>query len=201
MVTPNHRRTTTHEAISDAADLVNLAGFDPRLRLDIRYAGSDNFTGSPVYSQAAAWLQREVAEALARAHDLAREAGYGFLILDAYRPWHVTQTFWNSYPDYRDFVADPASGSVHNRGCAIDLTLVDLKSGEELPMPSGYDEFTERAYPTYTGGDPERLANRDRLRAFMEAEGFAVHPHEWWHFDHPSWRNYPVLNIDFEDLT
>jgi len=182
-------------------DLVDLATFDPRLVLDIRYARADNFTGHAVYDKAAAWLHREAAGALRRAHDRAREEGFGFMVLDAYRPWHVTETFWHDYPDYRDFVADPAIGSVHNRGCAVDLTLIDLESGQELPMPSGYDEFTERAYPTYAGGDPERLANRDRLRAFMEAEGFTVHPHEWWHFDHASWRDYPVLNIDFEDLS
>ena len=183
------------------AGLVDLAGFDPRLVFDIRYAGTDNFTGHAVYAKAGAWLQREVAEALRRVHDRMREAGYGLLVLDAYRPWHVTKTFWEEYPQFREFVADPAVGSVHNRGCAIDLTLIDLASSRELPMPSGYDEFTERAYPTYTGGDPARLANRDRLRAFMEAEGFAVHPHEWWHFDHRSWRHYPVLDIDFGVLS
>jgi zinc D-Ala-D-Ala dipeptidase len=180
--------------------LVDLARFDPRLVLDIRYAGTDNFTGRPVYAQACAWLQREVAEALRRTHDRARRQGLGLLILDAYRPWHVTRTFWNEYPDYRDFVADPAEGSVHNRGCAVDLTLLDLATDRELVMPSGYDEFSERAYPTYSGGDPARLANRDRLRALMEAEGFGVHPHEWWHFNHRCWHDHPVLNIDFEDL-
>lgn len=182
------------------SDLVNLAAFDPRLVLDIRYASRDNFTGHAIYSLAAAWLQCKAAESLVRAHDRAREKGFGLLILDAYRPWHVTQTFWENYPNYREFVADPATGSVHNRGCAVDLTLVDLVTGNEVSMPSGYDEFTERAYPTYAGGDPKRLANRDTLRAFMEAEDFAVHPHEWWHFDHACWRDYPVLNIDFEDL-
>jgi len=180
--------------------LVDLATFDPRLAFDIRYARADNFTGHTVYGKAAAWLQLEAAEALCRAHDRSREEGFGFLVLDAYRPWHVTETFWHDYPDYRDFVADPATGSVHNRGCAVDLTLIDLATGRELSMPSGYDEFTERAYPTYRGGAPERLANRDRLCAFMQTEGFAVHPHEWWHFDHHAWPRYPVLNIDFEQL-
>lgn len=181
-------------------DLVDLARFDPRLALDIRYAGADNFTGRALYAQARAWLQREVAEALRTVHDQARAQGYGLLILDAYRPWHVTQALWHEYPQYRDFIATPATGSVHNRGCAVDLTLLDLASGDELPMPSGYDEFSERSYPTYMRADPAVLANRDLLRALMEAQGFAVHPHEWWHFDHCAWRNYPVLNIDFEDL-
>ncbi|HXH64884.1 MAG TPA: M15 family metallopeptidase, partial [Mariprofundaceae bacterium] len=122
------------------------------------------------------------------------------LILDAYRPWHVTRELWEAFPQYRGFIADPAAGSVHNRGCAVDLTLLDAASGREAAMPSGYDEFSERAYPTYAGGDPARLANRDLLRACMEAEGFAVHPREWWHFDHRCWRDHPVLDIDFGDL-
>lgn len=183
-----------------AHDLVDLARYDPRLVFDIRYAGANNFTGRPVYIRAGAWLQREVAEDLRRAHDRARAQGCGLLILDAYRPWRVTRAFWEGYPQYRGFIADPAEGSVHNRGCAVDLTLFDLASGRELAMPSGYDEFDERAYPTYSDGDPTRLANRDLLRALMEAEGFAVHPHEWWHFDHHSWRRHPVLDIGFDDL-
>jgi zinc D-Ala-D-Ala dipeptidase len=182
------------------SDMIDLAAFDPRLRLDIRYAGHDNFAGRPLYTQARAWLQRQVAVDLRHAHDRAREHGFGLLILDAYRPWHVTRDLWHAYPQYRDFVADPETGSVHNRGCAVDLTLFDLATSHELAMPSGYDEFSERAYPDYAGGEPSRLANRDRLRSWMEGAGFTVHPREWWHFDHHTWPHYPVLDIDFADL-
>lgn len=181
-------------------DLVDLAASDPRLKLDIRYAGHDNFAGRPLYAQARAWLQRRVAEDLRRAHDRAREHGCGLLILDAYRPWHVTRSLWHEFPQYRGFIADPETGSVHNRGCAVDLTLFDLATGRELAMPSGYDEFSDRACPDYAGGEPSRLTNRDRLRALMEAEGFAVHAREWWHFDHHAWPHYPVLDVDFADL-
>lgn len=168
--------------------------------LDIRYAGAGNFAGRPLYRQARAWLQREVAESLRRAHDRVRTRGYGLMILDAYRPWHVTRTLWYEFPEYRDFIADPKTGSVHNRGCAVDLTLFDHATGHELAMPSAYDEFSERAYPGYAGGEPAQLASRDLLRACMEAEGFTVHPREWWHFDHHAWCDYPVLDIDFEEL-
>jgi len=182
-------------------DLVDLARFDARLAFDIRYAGPDNFTGRPVYPVAAAWLQREAAESLVRAHDRIRALGLGLglVVLDAYRPWHVTRAFWEAYPEYRDFVADPAAGSVHNRGCAVDLSLIDGE-GRELAMPSGYDEFGVHAYPDYAGGNADARANRERLRAAMEAEGFAVHPREWWHFDHESWRRYPLLDIGFSEL-
>lgn len=180
--------------------LIDLARFDPRLALDIRYAGHDNFTGRPLYAAAAAWLQRGVAEDLRRAHERARAHGYGLLILDAYRPWRVTRTLWQAYPQYRDFIADPRIGSVHNRGCAVDVTLIELATGRELAMPSGFDEFSERAYPDYAGGDPSRLAHRDRLRAWMEEQGFTVHAREWWHFDHRCWPRYPVLDVDFPDL-
>jgi D-alanyl-D-alanine dipeptidase len=181
-------------------DLVDLVRFDTRLVLDIRYAGANNFTGRPVYPKAAAWLQRQAAMALVRAHDRIRTQGLSLLVLDAYRPWHVTRDFWQAYPEYRDFVADPAVGSVHNRGCAVDVSLVD-NLGRELPMPSGYDEFAASAYPDYAGGDAGARANRELLRAAMEAEGFAVHPREWWHFDHESWRQYPLLDIAFKDLS
>jgi D-alanyl-D-alanine dipeptidase len=167
--------------------------------LDIRYAGRDNFTGRPVYPVATAWLQRQAALALVRAHDRLQALGHTLIVLDAYRPWRVTRDFWAAYPEYRGFIADPQTGSVHNRGCAVDVTLADA-AGRALPMPSGYDEFSARAYPDYAGGDPAPLANRERLRAAMTAEGFAVHPREWWHFDHESWRQYPLLDIGLEDL-
>lgn len=189
---PHPPETTRH-------GLVDLARFDARLTFDIRYARHDNFTGRPVYPEAAAWLQRQTAEALVRAHDRIQAQGLGLVVLDAYRPWHVTCAFWEAYPEFRDFVADPSVGSVHNRGCAVDLSLIDAE-GQGLAMPSAYDEFSERAYPDYAGGDAGARANRDLLRAAMEAEGFAVHPREWWHFDHESWRQYPLLDLAFSDL-
>ena len=186
--------------LTEPNDLVDLSEFDPRLKLDIRYAGANNFTGRAVYPEASAWLQRCAAEALRRAHHRALQEGYGFLVFDAYRPWCITLQFWEQYPAYREFVADPAAGSVHNRGCAVDLSLFELNSGKEVEMTSSYDEFTERAYPDYAGGTSRQRELRDRLRAWMEIEGFSVHPHEWWHYDYINWERYPVLDVQFAEL-
>jgi D-alanyl-D-alanine dipeptidase len=182
-------------------DLVELTSLDPTIRLDVRYATADNFLSTPVYAEARAFLQRPAAEALARAHRALRRDGYGLLVHDAYRPWWVTRVFWDATPpDKREFVADPAKGSRHNRGCAVDLTLFRLSDGRAVEMPSLYDEMTERAYPGYAGGTPERRARRDLLRAAMEREGFSVFESEWWHFDHRDWRAYPMLNVGFEAI-
>lgn len=177
-----------------ASDLVDLAGFDPRLKLDIRYATSNNFMSSVLYPTARALLQRPAAEALRRAHDRLRAQGYGLVVLDAYRPWRVTRAMWDRFPRARAFLADPLKGSRHNRGAAVDVTLFDLGSGTPVAMPSDYDEFSERAHPDFPGGTPAQRAARDRLRAAMEAEGFSVYANEWWHFDHRDWQTYPVLD-------
>jgi D-alanyl-D-alanine dipeptidase len=179
-------------------DLVDVAALDPTILLDLRYATSDNFLGVSVYepAEARAYLQRPAAEAVARVHRALRETGHGLLIHDAYRPWWVTRLFWDATPSaMRDFVADPAKGSRHNRGCAVDLTLYSLTDGRAVEMPSLYDEMSERSHPTWAGGTPEQRRRRDLLRAAMEREGFAVFEWEWWHFDHRDWRQYPILNV------
>lgn len=120
---------------------------------------------------------------------------------DAYRPWYVTKLFWDATPvDKHRFVANPATGSRHNRGCAVDLTLYDLKTGAAIAMPSLYDEMSERAYPDYAGGDAAARAHRDLLRRYMEAEGFAVYEFEWWHFDYRDWKDYAIQNVRFDDI-
>jgi D-alanyl-D-alanine dipeptidase len=178
-------------------DLVDLHRLDPTLRIDLRYATRDNFVGRAVYPpHARALLQRPAAEALARANARLAERGLVLVVLDAYRPWSVTKLFWDLTPRAdREFVADPKQGSRHNRGCAVDLTLADRATGRELPMPSAYDEFTERAHPAYPGGPEPERANRDLLRQTMESEGFTVYENEWWHFDWQGWREYPVLDL------
>lgn len=183
------------------SELVEPARLDATLRLDIRYAGRDNFLGRPVYSEARAFLQRPAAEALVRAHKRLRPGGYGILVHDGYRPWSVTKLFWDATPpDKKVFVADPARGSRHNRGCAADITLYDLKTGLAVPMPSAYDEMTERAYPDYPGGSGEARRLRTLLREAMEAEGFTVYEYEWWHFDYKDWRLYRVADIPFSAI-
>jgi len=182
-------------------DLVELVTLDPTIHLDVRYAGSDNFLSTPVYTQARAFMQRPAAEALVAASAELREHGWGVLVHDAYRPWYVTKVFWEATPDdKKDFVADPAKGSKHNRGCAVDLTLYALASGKPAVMPSLYDEMTERAAADYPGGTAEQRRRRQVLRAAMEAHGFVVNPREWWHFDYRDWEQYPILNVPFEEL-
>jgi zinc D-Ala-D-Ala dipeptidase len=184
-------------------DLVEIIKLDPTIRLDVRYATTNNFLHRAVYSQARAFLQRPAAEALVRAHQKLKPKGYGILVFDGYRPWSVTKIFWDSASEAErkiEFVANPKKGSRHNRGCAADISLFELATGKEVPMPSGYDEFSERANPNYAGGSAESRALRDMLRAAMESEGFTVYPEEWWHFDFNDWRQYRILNVPLEAI-
>ena len=184
------------------SDLVEIVSIDSTIHLDIRYATPKNFTGRAVYGEARAFLQRPAAEALARANAALKEKGYGLLVFDGYRPWRVTKIFWDiTPPEKRTFVADPAKGSKHNRGCAVDLTLYDLKTGAAVEMPSDYDEMSERAYPTYAGGTKEQRERRDLLREAMERAGFFVYAYEWWHFDFKDWLEYPIMDAPFAELT
>jgi D-alanyl-D-alanine dipeptidase len=182
-------------------DLVELVKLDPGIKLDIRYAGTNNFLGQAVYPEARAFLQRPAAEALVAAHrDLARH-GYGLFVHDGYRPWAITKLFWDmTSGQQREFVADPAQGSKHNRGCAVDLTMYDLALGTAVEMPGGYDEMTRRSYPDYQGGSPEARAKRDLLRQVMERHGFTVEPNEWWHFNYKDWPEYPITDVPFSAI-
>ena len=182
-------------------DLVALTSMDPAIKLDVRYATTNNFLGTSVYSESAAFLQRPAAEALARVQHNLQAAGYGLLIHDAYRPWYVTKIFWEATPpDKRIFVADPSQGSRHNRGCAVDLSLYDLTTGRPIEFVGVYDEMSERSYAGYPGGTSLERWHRDLLRSAMEDEGFLVYPFEWWHFDYVDWPKYPILNLTFEQL-
>jgi D-alanyl-D-alanine dipeptidase len=182
-------------------DLVDLASLNTTIHLDIRYATTNDFLGTPVYTQARAFLQRPAAEALVRALLRLRPYGYALLIHDSYRPWYVTKIFWDATPpEDKIFVADPAQGSRHNRGCAVDLTLYELKTGKPVEMPGTYDEMSPRSFPDYPGGTSLQRWHRDLLRWAMESEGFTVYEHEWWHFDYKDWHEYPILNVPFEKL-
>lgn len=182
-------------------DLVELTKLDETIKLDVRYATANNFAGRAVYKEARAFLQRPAAEALVRASRALREKGYGLAVFDGYRPWFVTKLFWDITPeDKKQFVANPSKGSRHNRGCAVDLTLYDLKTGREVEMTGEYDEMSERSHISYAGGTPEQRRLRDTLRAAMEAEGFTVYEPEWWHYDYRDWRQYPILNLGFGEI-
>jgi beta-N-acetylhexosaminidase/D-alanyl-D-alanine dipeptidase len=186
------------------ADLVDLHAVDPTIRLDIRYATGDNFAGEAVYPVARCLLRRPVAEALARAQEGLRERGLGLLVWDCYRPFRVQQRFWELVPDER-YVARPAAdaegrpveGSRHNRGAAVDLTLVDGE-GRELAMPTGYDDFSTRAYRTSLDAAPQQRANSLLLEEVLAAEGFTPLATEWWHFDGPGWPAYGLLDVPLD---
>ncbi len=176
-------------------DLVDVRSLDKSIALDVRYATNANFLATPVYGKAQVRLQRSAAEAVVRAHRALKAKGYGLMLHDGYRPWFVTWVFWNATPEAsRDFVADPSKGSKHNRGCAIDLTLVDLKTKKPVDMPGLYDEMSSRSYPDYGGGTSRQRAMRQMLREAMELEGFTVYETEWWHFDYKDWPRFAIGN-------
>jgi D-alanyl-D-alanine dipeptidase len=181
--------------------LVELKKLDKTIKLDVRYATANNFAGRAVYKEARAFLQRPAAEALARVSRALKEKGYGLAVFDAYRPWFVTKLFWDITPEgKKQFVANPSKGSRHNRGCAVDLTLYDLKTGREVEMTGEYDEMSERSHINYAGGTEEQRRLRDLLRAAMAAEGFTVYEPEWWHYDYKDWKQYPILNLGFDEI-
>jgi D-alanyl-D-alanine dipeptidase len=184
------------------SDLVELIKLDPTIRLDVRYATTNNLFGTVFYSEPRAFMQRPAAESLVRANSKLKPLGYGLLVHDAYRPWYVTKVFWDATPtDKKIFVADPSQGSRHNRGCAVDITLYDLKTKRPIEMVSTYDETTDRAYPDYPGGTSLQRWHRDLLRSALEAEGFKVYPAEWWHFDFNDWQKYPIMNVRFDQIS
>jgi serine beta-lactamase-like protein LACTB len=183
------------------SDLVELVKLDPTIKLDVRYASTDNFLSTPFYRSAKAFMQKPAAQALVRVHRGLMKQGYGLMVFDGYRPWSVTKMFWDATPaNLKIFVADPKQGSRHNRGCAVDLTLYDRKTGKAVEMVGGYDEMSDRSWPGYLGGTALGRYHRDLLRRAMEAEGFTVYEAEWWHFDYKDWRKYPIGNRTFEEI-
>ncbi|MHB1424927.1 MAG: serine hydrolase [Gemmataceae bacterium] len=183
------------------SDLVELIRLDDSIKLDIRYATTNNFLSTPFYQSPKAYMQRPAAEALVRVHKKLAERGYGLLVYDGYRPWSVTKMFWDATPEpLRVFVADPSQGSRHNRGCAVDLTLYERSTGKPVEMIGGYDEMSDRSYPDYLGGTSLQRYHRDLLRRAMQEEGFTVYEAEWWHFDYKDWRKYAIGNKTFEQL-
>ena len=176
-------------------ELVDITALDSTISLDIRYATINNFLGTPVYERPVAMLQRPAAEALARANQALRPLRYTLMVYDAYRPWYVTKIFWDATPDsLRWLVANPAEGSKHNRGAAVDVTLYDLEARRPVEMTSTYDEATTRARADDPGGTSVQRFHRAVLRRVLENEGFTVNPLEWWHFDYKDWRQYPISN-------
>jgi len=181
--TPNHPE-----------DLVDVEKLIPGIVLDIRYATTNNFTGQRLYPSAKCYLRRAAAEKLRTAQAELATSGYGLKIFDGYRPLSVQRKMWEVFPQ-PGYVADPKKGSRHNRGAAVDVTLIRLADGSELTMPTPYDDFTERAHRNFADLPEEAIRNRNLLEAVLTKRGFVGLPTEWWHFDDADWKNYPLLDI------
>lgn len=193
--------TTMNIISSTQHNLIDITTVIPNIQLDIRYATTNNFTGKQVYPDIAAhhcFLQEPAAHALAAVQKELAPHNLQLKIFDAYRPHAVQFIFWDLMPDER-YVGNPAKGSKHNRGCAVDVTLTNL-DGVEVAMPSEFDDFSEQAHANYTGNNEHVRANLTLLQQIMTKHGFAVFPTEWWHFDYKDWNQYPILDVPFEDL-
>ena len=181
--------------------LISVTSADAGIKLDVRYAATNNFLGLKLYEEAQAFLQRPAAEALGRVQQQLKLYGYGLLVHDAYRPWYVTKMIWDATPaEQRSSLDDPAQGSRHNRGAAVDVSLYDIMTGATVGMISGYDEFSPRASAAYVGGTSLERWRRDLLRQLMEREGFSADAAMWWHFDYHDWQQYPIMNKSFADI-
>jgi D-alanyl-D-alanine dipeptidase len=180
-------------------ELINLENFISSIKLDIRYATTNNFTGKIVYPEVKAFARKPVAESLKKVQEFLENKGLGLMIYDAYRPYSISLKFYEIYPD-TNFVAAPWLGSRHNRGCAVDISLYNLKDGKQLSMPSEYDDFSEKAHPDYSNLTDSVIANRTMLINIMKEYGFTVYPTEWWHYDFKGWNNFKLMDIQFKDL-
>ncbi|MGN8058880.1 M15 family metallopeptidase [Pedobacter sp. 22163] len=180
-------------------ELVEIKKAIPNIKLDIRYATKNNFMQQVMYKQARAFARKPVVESLKKIQKELNKKGYGLKIFDGYRPYAITIEFYKKASD-KNFVANPAKGSKHNRGCAVDLTLINLKTGKEIPMPTPYDSFSAAAAAKYEKVSPEAKKNRDFLIAIMGKYQMNVLENEWWHYDFSGWKNYDLMDIPFEKL-
>lgn len=180
-------------------ELVELTSLVPDLVLDIRYATPHNLLGEPAYTQARAFLRKPAAEALQQVQQDLRLLGLGLCIYDAYRPYAVTVRFFEQIRN-ESFAAPPWRGSRHNRGCSVDVGLVEYATGRHLPLPTDYDEMTPEAHSRFSQLPPHILFNRSVLLAAMKRQGFINYPNEWWHYDHQRWSDFDLLDLPFEDL-
>ena len=192
---------TYQKKIIDSPDLrlVEIKKYVPGIALDIRYATTNNFMHQKMYKEAKAFARLPVAKALNEVEEELKQKGLGLKIYDAYRPYSVTVKFYDMAHD-TNFVADPRKGSRHNRGCAIDLTLINLKTGKELDMPTGFDSFSEKAADNYPNLSKTEIANRELLKRVMQAHGFKIYRTEWWHYDYNGWPQFSLLDIPFSQI-
>ncbi|MBY0353105.1 M15 family metallopeptidase [Candidatus Babeliales bacterium] len=188
-------------AVVSTTDLVNVKKLCPTIQVDLMYTHDNNFTRSVVYDcpSDVCYVRQGTALKLIAVQEELAQQGLGLKIADGYRPHAVQYIFWNLVPDPR-YVADPAKGSKHNRGSAVDVTLVRLSDGQELPMPSQIDDFTEKAHRTYETMGEQEAFNCRLLEDIMTKHGFVGLPTEWWHFDDVDWQNYEISDVSFAAL-
>ncbi len=184
---------------SSANELVEIIMEIPDIKLDIRYATKNNFTGEIIYNSPDAFVRKPVASSLKIIQESLKKYGLGLVIFDAYRPYSATVKFYEVYKD-TNYVASPWKGSRHNRGAAVDVSLINLETGEEIQMPTGFDNFSEVAHPDYMKLPENVISNRELLISEMQNHGFKVYPYEWWHFDFIGWQEYSLMDISFEEL-
>ena len=177
---------------------VDIRSINPRIALDIRYATTNNFVKQKLYPEARCILRASVAQQLSQVQTQLEKRGLGLKAYDCYRPLSVQRRLWEILPDSR-YVADPATGSRHNRGAAVDLTVVD-RTGKELEMPTGFDDFTARAGRSYKELPDLVLKNRQLLEDAMVKGGFVPLSTEWWHFDGRGWQNFSIRDVSFEEI-
>jgi len=180
------------------ASLVDVKKVVPDMIVAMQYATADNFTGKVLYDCNRCFLTETTSRKLAKAQMELKKHQLGLKVWDCYRPLSVQKLFWSLVPDPR-FVADPAKGSRHNRGTAVDVTLVDSQ-GNELPMPTRFDDFSARASRDNMDLPIQILKNREALENAMKNAGFLPLPTEWWHFDDHEWQSFELLDIRFSDI-
>lgn len=179
--------------------LVDLEKYIPGIVLDIRYATKDNFTGQKVYDAPRAFVRKLVADSLLKVQNELKTNGLGLKIFDAYRPYSATLKFYEVYPD-TNFVAAPWRGSMHNRGCAVDVTLIDFITKKELEMPTPFDDFSRKSGQLYMDLPQKVLQNRKLLRDMMVKYGFLQYDPEWWHYNFKGWEKFELMDISFDEL-
>ncbi|MES2773254.1 MAG: M15 family metallopeptidase [Bacteroidota bacterium] len=192
----------TYKQIVRADESHRMVALDPilsPLSTAFYYATPDNFTNEVLYKKPAAYLRLEAATALKKVQDSLRSIGYDIKIFDGYRPYSVTRKMWKIVPDDR-YAANPANGSGHNRGVAVDLTLIDLKTGKELQMPTPFDSFSDTSHHDFMQLPPEILRNRALLKKVMEQYGFLALSTEWWHYSLPQPKRYELLDLSFQKM-
>lgn len=176
------------------AGLVTIKSVNPHILVDLRYAGSNNFTGKKIYRTNVCYLKKTTALKLDAVQKELEKQGLGLKIWDGYRSPATQKKFWRLVPDPR-YVAPPAQGSRHTRGCSVDVTLI-TSAGNELPMPTDFDDFSEKAHQNYLQLPAATINNRELLKQVMIKHGFTPATHEWWHFDDSNWKNCPLLNVN-----